>query len=118
MVWGAVGYTYLYLLVCNNGTLDSLSYIDGVLRPVALPFNRALRNPTFQQDNAQLHVAGIVWLLQWPARSPDLSSIEKVWSMVDERLARRHTPVTTVDKLWHRVEASWASVPVHAIQYL
>ncbi|GFV65089.1 DUF4817 domain-containing protein [Trichonephila clavipes] len=26
--------------------------------------------------------------------------------------------VTTVDELWHRVEASWASVPVQAIQSL
>ncbi|GFW72335.1 hypothetical protein TNCV_703721 [Trichonephila clavipes] len=34
------------------------------------------------------------------------------------RLARHHTPVTTVDELWHRVEAALASVPVHAIQSL
>ncbi|GFX77987.1 uncharacterized protein TNCV_971421 [Trichonephila clavipes] len=27
-------------------------------------------------------------------------------------------PVTTVDKLWYCVEASWASVHVHAIQSL
>ncbi|GFY01403.1 transposable element Tcb1 transposase [Trichonephila clavipes] len=35
-----------------------------------------------------------------------------------ERLTCHPTPVTTVDKLWHRVEAVWASVPVHAIQSL
>ncbi|GFW19747.1 uncharacterized protein TNCV_1606371 [Trichonephila clavipes] len=38
--------------------------------------------------------------------------------MAAERLARHHTPVTTVDELWHRVEAAWASVPIHAIQSL
>ncbi|GFX18412.1 uncharacterized protein TNCV_4307131 [Trichonephila clavipes] len=43
---------------------------------------------------------------------------EKVWSMVAERLARHHTPVTTVDELGNRVEAEWASVSVHAIQSL
>ncbi|GFT68293.1 hypothetical protein TNCV_659121 [Trichonephila clavipes] len=32
--------------------------------------------------------------------------------MVAERLARQHTAVTTVDKLWHHVEAACASVPV------
>ncbi|GFW54353.1 hypothetical protein TNCV_3703131 [Trichonephila clavipes] len=54
--------------------------------------------------------------LSWPAHSPDLSLIENIWSMVAERLARHHTPVTTVDELFHRVEAAWASVPVHTIQ--
>ncbi|GFV22810.1 hypothetical protein TNCV_2090081 [Trichonephila clavipes] len=34
------------------------------------------------------------------------------------RLARHHTPVTTVDELWHRVEAAWTSVSIHAIQSL
>ncbi|GFW64954.1 hypothetical protein TNCV_392201 [Trichonephila clavipes] len=33
-------------------------------------------------------------------------------------LARHHTPVPTVDELWHRIEAAWASVPVCAIQSL
>ncbi|GFU99134.1 uncharacterized protein TNCV_1228481 [Trichonephila clavipes] len=66
---------------------ESARYISGVLRPVSLPFIQALRNPTFQQDNSQPHVAGIVWtfldtgnvrLLPWPTRSPDLSPVENV----------------------------------------
>ncbi|GFV63480.1 hypothetical protein TNCV_4553261 [Trichonephila clavipes] len=38
--------------------------------------------------------------------------------MVFERLACHQTPVTTVDELWHCVEATWASVPAHSIQSL
>ncbi|PRD28325.1 UNVERIFIED_CONTAM: hypothetical protein NCL1_32712 [Trichonephila clavipes] len=53
-----------------------------------------------------------------PTPSPDLSPIEKVWFMVAERLARHHTAVAMVDKLWHRVEAEWVSIPVRAIQSL
>ncbi|GFY32210.1 integrase catalytic domain-containing protein [Trichonephila clavipes] len=62
------------------------------------------------------HIAGVVrtfldaknvQLLPWPARSPDLSPTENVWSMVAERLARHHTTVITVDELWHRVKAAW-----------
>ncbi|GFW16538.1 uncharacterized protein TNCV_2351621 [Trichonephila clavipes] len=103
---GAIGYTSRSPLVRIARTLNRALYISGVLRPVALPFIRALRNLTFQQDNARPHVAGLdtenVQLLSWPARSPDLSPIETVWSMVFDRLARHHTPLTTVDELWHR----------------
>ncbi|GFY27348.1 uncharacterized protein TNCV_2069681 [Trichonephila clavipes] len=76
-----------------DGTLNSARYISGVLRPVALPFILVQRNPTIKQDNARLHVAGIVRkfldtenvrLLPWHARSPDLSPIENVQSMVAE----------------------------------
>ncbi|GFV12747.1 transposable element Tcb1 transposase [Trichonephila clavipes] len=107
--------------VCIDGTLNSSRYFSNMLRPVALPFIRVQRNPTFQQDNARPHVAGIVriflnkenvWLLHWPARFPDLLPIENVWSMVAE------WPVPTVNEVWHRVEAAWASVSIHAIQSL
>ncbi|GFU44643.1 uncharacterized protein TNCV_1507321 [Trichonephila clavipes] len=66
-------------------------------------------------NNARPHVFGIVWTfldtenvrqLPWPARSPDLSPIENVWSMVAQRLARYHTPVTTVDEMGYGVEAA------------
>ncbi|GFY25132.1 amine oxidase B [Trichonephila clavipes] len=98
-----------------------------MLRPVALPFNRAFPNPTFQQDNARSNVVGIVQtfpvmenvrLLPWPARSPDLSPIENIRSMIADQLARHHMPVITVDEQWYRVETAWSSVPVRVIQYL
>ncbi|GFW06411.1 transposable element Tcb1 transposase [Trichonephila clavipes] len=107
-----------------DGTLNSARYISGVLRdPWLYPLFRVLRNPTY----ARPHVAGIVQtflvtenvrLLLWTAHSPDLSPIESVWSMVTERLARHHTPVTTVDEPWYRIEAAWSSEPVHDIQSL
>ncbi|GFV91357.1 hypothetical protein TNCV_898741 [Trichonephila clavipes] len=77
--------------------------------------------------NARSHVVGILrvlidtensWLSSWLVRSPDVLPIENVWSMVAERLARRHAPVATVDELWHRVETAWAPVPVYAIRFL
>ncbi|GFT45504.1 uncharacterized protein TNCV_3781401 [Trichonephila clavipes] len=126
-VWGTIGYKSGSHLVYTDGTFNSAHYISGVLRPVALPFIRVIRKPTFKQDNARPNVAGIVRtflntenvrLLPWPARSQDLSPIEKVWSTVAERLARHHTPFTTVDELGYRVEAAWPSVLVHAIQFL
>ncbi|GFX54237.1 transposable element Tcb1 transposase [Trichonephila clavipes] len=60
MVLGAIRYTSRPPLYHIDGTLKSVRFISGVLRSVALHFIRALRNPTFQQDNAQPHATGIV----------------------------------------------------------
>ncbi|GFU05861.1 transposable element Tcb1 transposase [Trichonephila clavipes] len=73
----------------------------GAIRSVVLIF-RAWQQPyIFQQDNARPHVARIVQrffvnhqieLLSWPARFPDLSPIENMWSMVAQRLTQITPP--------------------------
>ncbi|GFT17387.1 transposable element Tcb1 transposase [Trichonephila clavipes] len=74
----------------------------------------------FQQNNARPHVARIVQrffvnhqieLLPWPARSPDLSPIENMWSMVVQKLTQITPAAATPDQLWQRVEAAWSAVP-------
>ncbi|GFV22939.1 transposable element Tcb1 transposase [Trichonephila clavipes] len=95
-----------------------------VLLQYALP---GLATIIFQQDNARPHVARIVQrffvnhqieLLPWPARSPDLSLIESMWSMVAQRLTQITPPVATPDQLWQRVGAAWSAVPHEHIQSL
>ncbi|GFW59294.1 transposable element Tcb1 transposase [Trichonephila clavipes] len=54
----------------------------------------------------------------WPARSPDLSPIENVWSMVAQRLIQITPPAATPDQHWQRVEAAWSAVPQEHIQSL
>ncbi|GFX04660.1 transposable element Tcb1 transposase [Trichonephila clavipes] len=88
MVLGVITYTSGSPLVHIDGTLNSACYISGVLRPVAvtaLYSNPA--KPTFEQDNARTHVAGIVRtfldtenirMFLWPARLPDLTPIKSL----------------------------------------
>ncbi|GFX99811.1 transposable element Tcb1 transposase [Trichonephila clavipes] len=45
-------------------------------------------------------------LLPWPARSPDISPIENMWSLVAEQLTQITPPAATPDQLWQRVEAA------------
>ncbi|GFT51989.1 transposable element Tcb1 transposase [Trichonephila clavipes] len=127
IVWTGIGYHSRTPLVRNTGTLNSQRYISEVLEPVVLPYIQGLATAIFQQDNARPHVARIVQkffvnhqieLLAWPARSPDLSPIENMWSMVAQRLTQITPPASTPDQLWQRMEAAWSAVPQEHIQSL
>ncbi|GFV39443.1 transposable element Tcb1 transposase [Trichonephila clavipes] len=56
--------------------------------------------------------------LPWPARSPDLSPMENMWSIVAQRLTQITPPAATRDQLWQRVEAAWSAVSQEHIQSL
>ncbi|GFX00271.1 transposable element Tcb1 transposase [Trichonephila clavipes] len=84
-----------------------------------------LATSIFQQDNARPHVTRIVLkffvnhqieLLPWLARSPYLSLIENMFSMVAQRLTQITLPAATPDQLKQRVEAAWSVVPQEHIQ--
>ncbi|GFW47421.1 transposable element Tcb1 transposase [Trichonephila clavipes] len=101
MVWGGIGYHFRTPLVRIVGFLNTQRYISEVLESVVLPYLQGLATAIFQQDNARPHVARIVQrifvyhqieLLPWPARSPDLSPIENMWSMVAEPLTQITPP--------------------------
>ncbi|GFV97317.1 transposable element Tcb1 transposase [Trichonephila clavipes] len=126
MVWGGIGYHSRTPLVRIVGILNSQRYISEVLEPVVLPYLQGLATALLQQDNARPHVERIVQsffvnhqieLLSWPARSPDLSPIENMWSMVAHG-AKIIPPAATPDQLWQHVEAAWSAVPQKHIQSL
>ncbi|GFS61147.1 transposable element Tcb1 transposase [Trichonephila clavipes] len=101
MVWGGIGYHSRIPLLRIAGTLNSQRYISEVLEPVVLHYLQGLATAIFQQDYAPPHMPRIVQrffvnhqfeLLPWPARSPDLSPIENMWSMVAQRLTQITPP--------------------------
>ncbi|GFT91323.1 transposable element Tcb1 transposase [Trichonephila clavipes] len=127
MLWGGIRYHSRTPLVRIAGTLNSQRYISEVLEPQlsfltfrAWPqpyFNRIMRDHTRHalskgSFNQQIE------LLPWPARCPDLSPIENMWSMVAQRLTQITPPAATPDQLWQRVKAAWSAVPQENIQSL
>ncbi|GFW17099.1 transposable element Tcb1 transposase [Trichonephila clavipes] len=115
MVWGGIGYHSRTPAVRIAGILNSQRYISEVLEHVVLRYLQGLVTAIFQQDNAWPHLVHIVQrlfvnhqieLLPWLARSPDLSPIENMWSLVVQRLTQITPPAATPDQLWQRVEAA------------
>ncbi|GFY07853.1 transposable element Tcb1 transposase [Trichonephila clavipes] len=108
MLWGGIGYHSCPPLARIAGTLNSQRYISEVLEPVVVPYFQGLVKAIFQQENERPHVARIVQrlfvnhqieLLPWPARSPDLSPKENMWSMVIHRMHQIKPPASTSDQL-------------------
>ena len=56
-------------------------------------------------------------LLQWPARSPDLSPIERLWDHLDRQVRERHD-VKNIRDLERALQAEWVRIPLQVIRKL
>ncbi|GFW67585.1 transposable element Tcb2 transposase [Trichonephila clavipes] len=78
-----------------------------ILQPHVLPLLQRLPGAIFQQANARPHMTRVsqdcprtVTTLSWPARSPDLFSIEHIW----DHLGRQFGHPTSLNELDTRVQ--------------
>lgn len=127
MFWGGVSYNNKTQLLPIQGTLTGIKYVSDVLRPEVIPFFNANRQMTFQQDNATSHSAIVtrqclqdnnVNVLEWPARSPDLSPIEHLWDNLKRRVRQRQNVPVNVNDLQRAVLQEWNNIPQREIQTL
>ena len=79
-----------------------------------------INQPTvFVQDNTPCHVPKSVKIflsdegvtvMEWPAQSPDMNPIEKVWKFLNE-IAKEKNP-GNVEELWTNFKGEWEKISV------
>lgn len=95
MVWGAIGVGYKSPLVFLDDSVTASVYQKTVI-PIAAKSMKASKKRFFMQDNARPHTAKTTMklleqlklnTLNWPAHSPHLNPIERLWNIMHERIA-------------------------------
>ena len=118
MVWGGIFGEQVIPLYRVRGTLNSERYTE-LLSDALLPvINHSEVELTYQQDNARCHVSrhSLQWfqnngvrLLTWPAQSPDINTIENMWSWLKSELDKR--VINNTDQLFQVANEIWLSAP-------
>ncbi len=120
MIWAAMSSAGVGPLCFLKSTVNVAIYQD-ILEHFMLPSADKLYGDAdfiFQQDLAPAHTAkgtkswfndhGVT-VLDWPANSPDLNSIENLWIIVKRKM--RDTRPNNADELKAAVKETWASIP-------
>jgi len=58
-----------------------------------------------------------VHVLDWPAKSPDLSPIEHIWNVLGRRVRRRRNQPTNLHELAHALTEEWDNIPANVIRH-
>ncbi len=119
MIWAAKSSAGVGPLCFLKSTVNAAIYQE-ILEHFMLPSADKLYGDAdfiFQQDLAPAHTAkgtkswfndhGVT-LLDWPANSPDLNSIENLWGIVKRKM--RDTRPNNADDLKAAIKATWVSI--------
>ena len=108
--------------------LTGVRYRDEILAQHVQPFMRAHQDvEMFQHDNARPHTARVctaflqnagIQVMDWPAKSPDLSPIENLWATLGDRIQQMANQPRTVAELAAALQREWHAIPQATIRNL
>ncbi|GFW62421.1 transposable element Tcb1 transposase [Trichonephila clavipes] len=129
LVYGGIsidGRTDLYII--RDGPLTARRYRYEILRPIVVPYVAAIGDDFIKMDdNSRPHRANLVEdsffekgivRMEWPAGSPDMNPIEKVWDALERRVAGRQPPPQTLQELERALLEEWDRIPQLVINSL
>lgn len=130
MVWGCFGNNKVGDLFKINGILRKEQY-NSILIHHAVPSGLRLigQNFIFQQDNDPKHTSklclnyldqksyqNVLKVMKWPAQSPDLNPIEKLWEELDRKV-RIKCP-TSESHMWELCQEAWNKIDSNILNKL
>ena len=121
MVWDGIMGRRKTNLIVVQGNLNAQSYINQILQCEAVPFLQRQGPAIMMHDNARPHVARIcrhflnrkeknVYILPWPAVSPDINPIEHIWDYLGRKVKARGN-VHNLRDLENTLFQEWNNIP-------
>ena len=103
IVWVGVSQHRRTELVVIAGNLNTVLYREDILLSHVVPFLQAHPDMTLQHDRS-------VSVLPWPAKRPDLNSIEHVWDLLDQSVRARTIPHRNVWEIAGALVEEWGTI--------
>jgi len=113
-------------LVRLEGRVNAQVYkklLQGHVLPVIT--DSTAEDPIFMQANAPCHTAKLVKsflfqeevsVMDWPAQSPDVNPIEKVWKLLGERTKARNSG--NLQDFWTALQDEWTKITQEKCSHL
>ena len=107
---------YLVVVQGNLNTQRYFNLLNNNLLPFMQNFGPGL---IFQNDNARLHTVLVtanflaqnnMYVLPWPALSPDMNPIEHIWDELGRR-ARTNHQINNMQDLTRALQLEWQAFP-------
>jgi hypothetical protein len=125
MIWGAIAKGFRTRLLRRPRRVNTFSYMQMLADGAIFRWCREKLGPKgfyWQQNNAPAHgpggevIAKQFCMLDWPPHSPDLSTIEMLWSVIKRKLKCR--TFQNDDELFSAIEIVWNEIPEAEIDKL